>query len=111
MGEVAGWDLLATLAVAAVALAAATPSGVTGFGGAVVLLPVLVWTVGPLLAISILTVAQLYGNLARVGFNRREVDWRVAGRFCLGAAGEGARPLPAGLRRLPLAPARPTSAA
>lgn len=76
---------LVGLVVAAVALAAATLSGVTGFGGALVLLPVLVWAVGPRLAIPILTVAQLYGNLARVGFNWRDVDWRVAGRFCLGA--------------------------
>jgi hypothetical protein len=36
-------------------------------------------------AIPILTVAQLIGNLSRVGLNRRELDWRVMQRFSLGA--------------------------
>jgi uncharacterized protein len=57
---------------------------VTGFGGAAVLLPVLVWSFGVREAIPILTVAQLIGNGSRVWFNRRELDWRVVAWFALG---------------------------
>ena len=67
------------------ALAAATLAAVTGFGGAAVLLPVLVGVFGIRDAIPILTVAQLIGNGSRVYFNRRELDLRVVAWYCLGA--------------------------
>lgn len=67
-----------------VALAASTLAAVTGFGGAAVLLPALVAVFGVREAVPILTVAQLIGNGARVGFNRRELDGRVVGWFALG---------------------------
>ena len=63
---------------------AATLAAVTGFGGAAVLLPVIVWSFGLREAIPILTVAQLIGNGSRVWFNRRELDWRVVGWFAVG---------------------------
>jgi uncharacterized membrane protein YfcA len=63
---------------------AGTLAAVTGFGGAAVLLPVLVWSFGVRDAIPILTVAQLIGNGSRVWFNRRELDWRVVAWFSLG---------------------------
>lgn len=68
----------------AVALIAATLAAVTGFGGAAVLLPVLVAFFGMRAAVPILTVAQLIGNGSRVWFNRREVNLRVVGWFALG---------------------------
>ncbi len=64
---------------------AATVAGVTGFGGAAILLPVLVAVFGVRDAIPILTVAQLIGNGSRVWFNRQEVAWPVVGWFGLGA--------------------------
>jgi uncharacterized membrane protein YfcA len=76
---------LHTLLIMAVAFLAATLAAVTGFGGAAVLLPVLVLAFGTRQAIPILTVAQLIGNGSRVWFNRRELDWRVVGWFALGA--------------------------
>lgn len=78
-----GLDLI--LLVSAAALFASTLAAVTGFGGAAVLLPVLVVAFGTRDAVPILTVAQLVGNLSRVGFNRRELDYRVVGWFSLGA--------------------------
>ncbi len=66
------------------AYAAATLAAVTGFGGAAVLLPVLVAFFGVRDAIPILTVAQLVGNGSRVWFNRREVALPVVGWFALG---------------------------
>lgn len=70
--------------VVAVSFIAATLAAVAGFGGAAVLLPVLVWSFGVREAIPILTVAQLIGNGSRVWFNRGELDWRVVGWFALG---------------------------
>jgi uncharacterized membrane protein YfcA len=65
--------------VAVMAFVAAALAAVTGFGGAVVLLPVLAWAFGVRDAVPILTVAQLIGNGSRVWLNRSELDWRVVG--------------------------------
>ena len=67
------------------ALLGSTLAGTTGFGGAAVLLPVLVHFFGIRDAIPILTVAQLIGNGSRVWFHLAEVNWRVVGWFALGA--------------------------
>jgi len=72
---------LETLLVGPAALVAAT---LTGFGGAAVLLPVLVLAFGIRDAVPILTVAQLIGNGSRVWFNRRALDYRVVAWFALG---------------------------
>lgn len=77
--------ILQWIVLASVALLASTLAAVTGFGGAAVLLPVLVAAFGVRQAIPILTVAQLIGNGSRVWFNRRELDWRVVGWFATGA--------------------------
>lgn len=74
-----------TIVVIAAALAASTLAAVAGFGGAAIMLPVLVWAVGVQDAIPVLTIAQLIGNLSRVIFNRRELKWVVVWRFALGA--------------------------
>jgi uncharacterized membrane protein YfcA len=72
------------LLVSAAALVASTLAAVTGFGGAAVLLPVLVLAFGVRAAVPILTVAQLIGNGSRVWFNRRDLDYRVVAWFALG---------------------------
>src|SRR5512147_2021198 len=77
-------ELVHILGLASVALVASTLAAVSGFGGAAVLLPVLVATFGVREAIPILTVAQLIGNGSRVWFNRRHLDWRVVAWFALG---------------------------
>lgn len=64
---------------------AATVSGAAGFGGALLLLPLLSHVLGPKAAIPVLTVAQLLGNLSRVYLGRKVVQWRPALLFCLGA--------------------------
>ena len=66
------------------AFVASTLAAVTGFGGAAVLLPILVVVYGIRDAIPILTVAQLIGNGSRVWFNRRELALPVVGWFALG---------------------------
>ena len=64
---------------------AATISGAAGFGGALLLLPVLAYAVGGKAAVPILTLAQLLGNLSRAGFGWREIRWRPALAFGAGA--------------------------
>jgi uncharacterized membrane protein YfcA len=80
MAEVLPWLLLAVVAFVASTLAA-----VTGFGGAVILLPFVVAVYGVRDAIPILTVAQLIGNAGRVWVNRKEVSLPVVGWFSHGA--------------------------
>ncbi len=64
---------------------AGTISGVLGFGGALLFLPVLTYAVGTKEAVPILTVAQLLGNLSRAGLGWREIQWRPALVFSAGA--------------------------
>jgi len=64
---------------------AATVSGFVGFGGALLLLPVLALVVGPKAAVPILTIAQLLGNLSRAGFGWRDIRWRPSLEFGAGA--------------------------
>ena len=52
-------DIAQLLILVITALGASTVAAVAGFGGAVVLLPVLVWVFGARDAVPILTVAQL----------------------------------------------------
>lgn len=74
---------LALLFIAA--FAAAAISGAAGFGGALLLLPLLVAKVGATQAIPLLTIAQLVGNLARAGFGFTQIRWKPVGWFLLGA--------------------------
>lgn len=73
------------LLLVAASLLASTLAAVAGFGGAAVLLPVLVALFGVRDAVPILTVAQLIGNGSRVWLNRGELDRAVLRWFTLGA--------------------------
>lgn len=52
---------------------AAGISGAAGFGGALLLLPLLSKTIGTTLAVPVLTIAQLIGNLSRAFFGYKEI--------------------------------------
>lgn len=65
-------------------LLASTLAAIAGFGGAAILLPILISLFGIRSAIPILTVAQLIGNGSRVWFNRGELDLKVVGWFAVG---------------------------
>ncbi|MDT8900341.1 TSUP family transporter [Anaeroselena agilis] len=64
---------------------AAAISGAAGFGGALLLLPLLTQTIGPTMAVPVLTIAQLIGNLSRVYFGYKEIKWRPVALFIIGA--------------------------
>lgn len=64
---------------------AAAISGAAGFGGAVLLLPLLSKTIGTTMAVPILTIAQLIGNLSRAFFGFKQIKWKPVFMFILGA--------------------------
>jgi len=69
----------------AAALVGSIVGGVAGFGGGLILLPVVAWVVGIRAAAPILTVTMLFGNLSRIWWSRHEVDVRVVKRYLAGA--------------------------
>lgn len=79
---VLGWGGIELLALS---LIAAIVAAVAGFGGSVILLPLVVHLFGIKNAVPILTVAQLMGNASRVWFGRTSIDWKVVEYFCLGS--------------------------
>ena len=64
---------------------AAAISGAAGFGGALLLLPLLVAYLGAEQAVPLLTVAQLIGNLSRAGFGFSKIQWKPVALFLIGA--------------------------
>lgn len=78
--------MLEHLLIFVAAFAAAAISGAAGFGGALLLLPLLVATVGVSQAVPLLTIAQFVGNLSRAGFGFSQIRWKPVGLFLLGAA-------------------------
>ena len=60
-------------------------SGVAGFGGGVVVLPVLVWIYGPAVAVPVVAIFQLLGTSTRVWLNRQFINWRVVAWFAAGS--------------------------
>lgn len=85
MSVISDYEFLVFGVVLLVALFASTLSGITGFGGAVVLLPVLVHAYGVRDAVVVLTITQAVGNGSRAWFSRSAIDWSVAWRFIAGA--------------------------
>ena len=60
-------------------------SGVAGFGGGVLVLPVLVWLYGPEVAVPVVAIFQLLGTSARAWLNRQFINWRVVAWFAAGS--------------------------
>ncbi len=65
--------------------AAAVISGVAGFGGSLLLLPVVTACVGSEVAVPVLTIAQLLGNFSRMAMGLKQIDWKPVGWFSLTA--------------------------
>jgi hypothetical protein len=81
-----GDDMVVTLLLLLLASwVAATVSGAAGFGGALLLLPILTNVIGVKAAVPVLTIAQLLGNASRVWFGRTEIKWRPVFYFTLTA--------------------------
>lgn len=64
---------------------AAGISGAAGFGGALLLLPLLTKSLGTEMAVPVLTIGQLIGNLSRAFLGFKEIKWRPVIIFISGA--------------------------
>lgn len=64
---------------------AALVSGAAGFGGALLLLPVITYYIGAEAAVPVITLAQLIGNISRMASGFRQIKWSAVGWFCLTA--------------------------
>jgi uncharacterized membrane protein YfcA len=60
-------------------------SAIVGFGGAILLLPLLTYSMGIKAAVPLLTIAQIFGNASRVWFGRKELAWRPIIKFLISA--------------------------
>lgn len=76
-------DLGSLLLLSLVAFLAAMLSGTIGFGGGIILLPVLSGLLGVAEAVPILTAVQIVSNFSRVMFSFREISWRLVRDFTL----------------------------
>lgn len=75
---------------------AGTISGVVGTGSSIILLPLLVFTFGPLQAVPIMAVASVMVNFSRALVWWRDIDWRALAAYAIPAvpaAALGARTL------------------
>ncbi|MDD4305217.1 MAG: sulfite exporter TauE/SafE family protein [Methanosarcina sp.] len=64
---------------------AALISGAAGFGGALLLLPVLTLYAGAEFTVPVLTIAQLIGNLSRMTFGLNQIEWKKVFLFSITA--------------------------
>lgn len=78
-------DLVEMAAMGSAALIGFTIAGVAGFGGGPIILPVLVWTLGPRDAIPVLSVAQFVASVVRFLMYRQDVSWPVILWYAVGA--------------------------
>jgi len=88
--------MTAYIFVLIVGVFAGTIGGVIGTGSSIILLPVLVFTFGPLQAVPIMAIASLMVNFSRAAAWWREIDWRALAAYSLPAipaAALGARTL------------------
>ncbi|WP_293775864.1 sulfite exporter TauE/SafE family protein [uncultured Oxalicibacterium sp.] len=84
------------LFVLLVGLAAGVISGIVGTGSSIMLLPVLVYTFGPIEAVPIMAIAAVLANLSRVIAWWSMIDWRAVAAYSvtgMPAAALGARTL------------------
>ena len=72
---------------------ASTISGIAGFGGSLIILPVFSYFIGAKAAIPILTIAWMMGNFSRAAFGFKEIQWKPVTYFCLGAVPAATAPV------------------
>lgn len=75
--------MIALLLLFFVALGAGVLSGVVGTGSSLIMLPVLVATYGPRIAVPVMAIASLFGNIGRVIVWWHEIRWRPVFAYSL----------------------------
>lgn len=73
------------LTLAVVGIIAGLLTGAVGFGGGIVILPVVTYFFGIEIAVPVATIAQLTGSLTRAFVGRKNIEWKAAGEFLITA--------------------------
>ena len=73
------------LTLTMVGLIAGTLSGSVGFGGGMILLPVITYFYGVEIAVPVSTIAQMMSNLSRAAMGWRAIEWKQVAWFLLPA--------------------------
>ena len=68
-----------------VGLVAGTLSGSVGFGGGMILLPVITYFYGVEIAVPVSTIAQMMSNLSRAAMGWRQIEWKQVAWFLVPA--------------------------
>lgn len=58
-------------------------SGAVGFGGGMILLPIITYFYGVEVAVPVSTIAQLLSNLSKSGMGFKEIQWKQVGLFLI----------------------------
>ena len=82
LDELVIWEFAVILVVA---LIGQSLSGVAGFGAGVIVLPVLVWFYGPVVAVPVVAIFQIMGTAARIWLSRQGMNWKVVSWFAAGS--------------------------
>ncbi|MCI1647006.1 MAG: sulfite exporter TauE/SafE family protein [Bacteroides sp.] len=61
-------------------------SGAVGFGGGMIIMPVITFFYGVEIAVPTATIAQLMSNLSKAGMGLKDIKWQATGRFLILAA-------------------------
>jgi len=73
------------LLIMLIGLVAGTLSGIIGFGGTTILMPILVLSFGPKAAVPIMAIASILGNLSRVLVWWSTINWRAVSAYSIAA--------------------------
>ena len=58
-------------------------SGSVGFGGGMILLPVITYFYGVEIAVPVATIAQMLSNMSRSAMGWKEIKWKETGLFLI----------------------------
>jgi len=78
-------DLLNIFLILAVAILGSTFAGIAGFGGGIIIMPILTLFLGPEAALPVLCLYALYSSISRAFINRRYINWQVNIYFMIGS--------------------------
>lgn len=78
-------ELLNITLILVVALLGSTFAGIAGFGGGIIILPILTLFLGPQAALPVLCFYALYSSISRALINKRHIDWQVNIYFLIGS--------------------------